>query len=48
MGLVASIDGMKLIKVAGEGTDPFVLGKELAKQAIAQGANEILALIAES
>ena len=47
-GLVASIDGKKLIKVTGEGSDPRELGKHLAQDAISQGANEILALTAES
>jgi hydroxymethylbilane synthase len=47
-GLVASIDGMQTIKVAGEGTDPFALGKELAQEAIAQGAGEILKLVTEN
>ncbi len=47
-GLVASVDGRQLIKVAGEGTDPLELGHRLAQEAIAKGAGEILALTAES
>ena len=47
-GLVASIDGKQLIKVIGKGSDPQELGKQLAKEAIVQGANQILALSAES
>jgi hydroxymethylbilane synthase len=47
-GLVASIDGKKLIRVNGKGSDPQEVGKQLAQEAIAQGANEILAQIAES
>jgi hydroxymethylbilane synthase len=47
-GLVASIDGKKLIKVTGESSDPKELGRQLAEEAIAQGANKILALTAES
>jgi len=47
-GLVASIDGKKLIKVTGKGPDPQELGKQLAQEAISQGANIILALTAES
>jgi hydroxymethylbilane synthase len=43
-GLVISVDGRKAIKVTGEGTDPLQLGQELAQKAIAQGADEILAL----
>jgi hydroxymethylbilane synthase len=46
-GLVASVDGKRLVKVAGEGTDPIELGYRLAQEAIAQGANEILTLTAE-
>jgi hydroxymethylbilane synthase len=41
-GLVASVDGKKLIKVTGEGTDPFELGKQLALESVQQGADEIL------
>lgn len=41
-GSVASIDGRQIIKVTGEGPDPFELGKQLAQEAIAQGADEIL------
>jgi hydroxymethylbilane synthase len=41
-GSVASIDGKKIIKVTGKGADPFALGKQLAQEAIEQGANEIL------
>ena len=47
-GLVASTDGKQIIKVAGSGNEPINLGKQLAQEAIAQGANEILALTAES
>jgi hydroxymethylbilane synthase len=47
-GLVTSIDGKRLIKVTGEGSDPQELGKRLALVSISQGANEILALTAES
>jgi hydroxymethylbilane synthase len=43
-GLVISVDGQKAIKVTGEGTDPLQLGHSLAHQAIAQGADQILAL----
>jgi hydroxymethylbilane synthase len=42
-GLVLSVDGKKSIRVTGEGTDALQLGKELAQQAISQGAGEILA-----
>jgi len=42
VGLVASIDGTRLIRVTGDGIDPVVLGTELAKQAIVQGASEVL------
>jgi hydroxymethylbilane synthase len=43
-GLVISEDGTKAIKVTGEGAEALQLGDELARRAIAQGANEILAL----
>jgi hydroxymethylbilane synthase len=42
-GLVISEDGKQAIKVTGEGIDALALGNELAQQAIAQGAHEILA-----
>jgi len=45
-GLVASPDGKQMIKVTGEGNDSIQLGKELAQNAITQGANEILAVSA--
>ena len=47
-GLVASIDGKQLIKVIDKGSDPKELGKQLAEEAITKGANQILALNAES
>jgi hydroxymethylbilane synthase len=43
-GLVISVDGKRAIKVTGTGTDPLKLGNELARKAIMQGADEILAL----
>jgi hydroxymethylbilane synthase len=43
-GLVISEDGTKSIKVTGKGTDALQLGDELAQQAVAQGANDILTL----
>jgi len=42
-GLVLSTDGSKFIKVTGEGMNALQLGNDLAQQAIAQGANGILA-----
>jgi hydroxymethylbilane synthase len=42
-GLVISEDGRKAIHVNRTGTDPQLLGYELAQRAIAQGAHEILA-----
>lgn len=41
-GLVASPDGRLTIRVSGEGNDPLSLGAELARQAIARGADEIV------
>jgi hydroxymethylbilane synthase len=43
-GMVASIDGKQIVKVAGEGADPLELGNRLAHEAIARGADEILQL----
>jgi len=43
-GLVLSEDGKKVVKVTGQGADALELGNELAQQAIAQGADEILKL----
>ncbi len=43
-GLVASPNGKQMIKVSGQGVDAIELGKELAQQAILQGASEILVL----
>jgi len=41
-GLVSSLDGLRMIKVSGEGLDARELGEKLAKEALAQGAAEIL------
>ncbi len=41
--LVASTDGKQIVKVVGKGNDPVALGQQLAAQAIAQGADQILA-----
>jgi hydroxymethylbilane synthase len=41
-GLVASPDGRRAIRVSGEGNDPLALGAELAQQALAQDAGELL------
>jgi len=41
-GLVAATDGTQVIKVDGQGEEPETLGKQLAKQALAQGAGEML------
>jgi len=41
-GLVISSNGENAVKVTGENSEPVELGKELARQAISQGANEIL------
>jgi hydroxymethylbilane synthase len=43
IGLVASKDGQRVIRVSGDGDDPIALGTELARQALAQGARELLA-----
>jgi hydroxymethylbilane synthase len=44
-GLVASLDGRRVIHTQGAGDDPLVLGAELAKEAIKQGADEILSAV---
>jgi len=44
-GLVISEDGKTVVKVAGQGMNPLQLGKELADNAVQQGADEILKLI---
>jgi hydroxymethylbilane synthase len=46
-GLVASPDGRLVVKVSGEGTDPLTLGSELACDALAQGADALLPMIAD-
>jgi hydroxymethylbilane synthase len=43
IGLIASRDGQRVIRVSGDGEDPTALGSELAQQAVAQGAQELLA-----
>ncbi|HET7089929.1 MAG TPA: hydroxymethylbilane synthase [Anaerolineae bacterium] len=41
-GIVASLDGRRVIRVLGAGSDPVALGQQLARQALAQGAGELL------
>lgn len=41
-GLVASLDGQKVIRASGEGEDPELLGGQVAAKLIQQGAQEIL------
>ncbi len=43
IGLVASADGQRVIRVSGHGDDASALGAGLAAQALAQGARELLA-----
>jgi hydroxymethylbilane synthase len=42
MGVVASVDGKKLIKVSETGKAPHALGQSLAQSALSQGAGDIL------
>ena len=42
VGLVASPDGTRVIRISGEDVDPIALGHTLAQQALAQGAGELL------
>jgi hydroxymethylbilane synthase len=44
-GMVASLDGIRLIKAEASGTDPEAVGIEVANQLIALGATSILAEI---
>lgn len=46
-GIVASPDGKRVIRVLGQRADPYELGDLLAKEAIAQGADQIVNLNAE-
>jgi hydroxymethylbilane synthase len=48
MGRVLSPGGRKILNVRGQGMDAAQLGKDLAQQAMAQGAREILDLVAAS
>jgi len=41
-GLVASVDGKRVVRVTATGDDPLALGAELAADALAQGAQELL------
>jgi hydroxymethylbilane synthase len=41
-GLVAAADGSSIVRVAGEGSDPHLLGAELAREALALGAGTLL------
>ncbi len=42
-GMVAALDGSRMIRVTGRGNHPEALGTQLAAQALAQGAAEVLA-----
>ncbi len=41
-GLVISTDGRIAVRLSGEGTEPQLLGQSLARQALTQGAGDIL------
>lgn len=41
-GLVAALDGRQMVRVRGEGNDGWTLGRELAAEAMSQGAAAIL------
>lgn len=45
IGLVSSLDGKKVIRVNGRGTDPQGLGRQLALEALSKGADEILSQV---
>jgi hydroxymethylbilane synthase len=44
-GIVISTDGQRIVKVTGKAAEPFELGTRLARQALAQGAGDILDLV---
>jgi len=44
-GYVGAVDGPNSVEVKGSGTEPKTLGQELARQAISQGAAEILSYV---
>lgn len=44
-GLVISPDGKTAIRITGNGKEPLELGRQLAEQALAEGANKILSLL---
>lgn len=44
LGLVASVDGRTVVRVAGRGSKPRELGEKLGTEALARGAREILNL----
>jgi hydroxymethylbilane synthase len=48
-GFVASLDGREMLRaeVRGEATDPEALGRELADRLLAQGADRVLAALAD-
>lgn len=46
-GMVASPDGAKLLKASASGTNPLVLGDEVARRLVEQGADAILAEVRE-
>ncbi|MCK4897168.1 MAG: hypothetical protein KAS38_00215, partial [Anaerolineales bacterium] len=41
-GIVAALDGSKMIPLTEYGSDPRALGFTLAQEALAQGANQLL------
>jgi len=45
IGLVATPDGSRLIRVEGRGDSPESVGEDLAKQALSQGAREMLTYV---
>jgi hydroxymethylbilane synthase len=47
-GLIASPDGKQILRLSGSNEDPAELGASLAQQALAQGAQQILAASAHS
>lgn len=46
-GLIATPDGQQTIRIQGRGDDPFSLGYQCARQALAEGAERLLAVSSE-
>jgi hydroxymethylbilane synthase len=43
LGVIAAPDGGRVLELSARGDDPYILGEQLARDALAQGASELLA-----